>query len=240
MIVLGISGRKQSGKTTVGNFILSLYLSKLQMASKILLDEDGQILISDFGGKTEYEGVFKPDHVLGTDVESIRLLDKLYSEIKIYSFADILKQDICMNILGLTYAQCYGTDDEKNELTHLSWNDQQLSARDAMQIIGTDIFRKLDSNVWVKATIKRITIDKPNVAVITDCRFPNEIDAIKNIGGKTIRLTRNPHNSDHISESVLDRDKFDWSKFDFVVDNAELSIYDQLNKVKNILDTILV
>lgn len=29
---------------------------------------------------------------------------------KIYNFADTLKQDICINLLGLTYDQCYGDD----------------------------------------------------------------------------------------------------------------------------------
>ena len=240
MIVLGISGRKQSGKTTVGNFILSLYLSKLNMSQKIFLDEEGQIMISDFGGDTQYEGPFKPDRIPPTDTKCIDLLDHLYSKVKIYSFADILKRDICMNILGLTYDQCYGTDEDKNKVTHLQWDDKNISSREAMQIIGTDIFRKLDPNVWVKATINKITTDKPEVAVITDCRFPNEIETIKNIGGKIIRLTRNPYNSDHTSERILDRDRFDWSKFDFVVDNAELSIYDQLSQIKNILDNILV
>lgn len=240
MIVIGVSGRKQSGKSTVGNFILSLYLSKLQMSDKILLDEDGQIIISDFGGNTEYQGVFRASMIPNTDNDAMNLLHQLYSKIKIYSFADVLKQDICMNILGLTYSQCYGTDEDKNQITHLCWNDQQLSARDAMQIIGTDIFRKLDSDVWVKATISKIIKDKPDLAVITDCRFPNEVEAIQNIGGKVIRLTRNPYNSDHLSECILDKDKFDWSKFDYVIDNHDIPIYDHVSQIKSLLDTILV
>lgn len=239
MIVLGVSGRKQSGKTTVGNFILSLYMSKLGLAEQVLLDDEGQILLSDFGGNQTYEGLFQSNTILESDVDAYKLLQKLNSQIKIYNFADVLKQDICMEILGLTYEQCYGTDDDKNQLTHLQWKNQQLSARDAMQIIGTDIFRKLDPNVWVKATITKITRDKPDLAIITDCRFPNEVEAIQNIGGKVIRLTRNPHNSDHLSECILDKDKFDWSKFDYVIDNTDSSIYDQVSQIKILLQNIL-
>lgn len=239
MIVLGVSGRKQSGKTTVGNFILSLYMSKLGLAEQVLLDDEGQILLSDFGGNKTYEGLFQSHIIPESDVDAYKLLQKLNSQIKIYNFADVLKQDICMGILGLTYDQCYGTDDDKNQLTHLQWNHQQLSARDAMQIIGTDIFRKLDPNVWVKATITKITRDKPDLAIITDCRFPNEVSAIQNIGGKVIRLTRNPHNSDHLSECILDKDKFDWSKFDYVIDNTDSSIYDQVSQIKTLLENIL-
>ena len=56
---------------------------------------------------------------------------------KIYSFADPLKQDICINILGLTYDQCYGSDDDKNTMTDLWWDGVQLTAREAIEIIGT-------------------------------------------------------------------------------------------------------
>jgi len=239
MIVLGVSGRKQSGKTTVGNFILSLYIAKLNLAEKIFFDEDGQVLISDLGGNKQYEGVFSPLSIPKTDTEAQSLLAKLNSQIKIYNFADVLKQDICMNILGLTYDQCYGSDMDKNQPTHLTWNDQPLTARDAMQIIGTDIFRKLDSDVWVKATVTKIVREQPKLAVITDCRFPNEVEAIQNIGGKVLRLTRNPHNSDHLSECILDKDRYDWSKFDHVIDNAESSIYDQVSQVKTLIEKIL-
>jgi hypothetical protein len=239
MIVLGISGRKQSGKTTAGNFILSLYISKLGLAEKILLDDEGQILLSDFGGNKNYEGLFQPHNIPKTDINAQNLLQKLYSKIKIYNFADVLKQDICMNILGMQYDQCYGSDDEKNQNTHLRWEDKQLSGRDAMQIIGTDIFRKLDPDVWVKATISKIVREKPDVAIITDCRFPNEVESIQNIGGKVLRLTRNPHSSDHISECILDKDKFDWSKFDYVIDNVDSSIYDQVAQIKKLLESLL-
>lgn len=42
--------------------------------------------------------------------------------VKIYSFADKLKQ-FAVECLGLSEAQCYGTDDDKNSLTHLKWED---------------------------------------------------------------------------------------------------------------------
>lgn len=239
MLVLGISGRKQSGKTTAGNFILSLYMSKLGLAQQILLDDEGQILLSDFGGNQSYQGLFQPHLIPQSDIDAQNLLHKLYSQVKIYNFADVLKQDICMNILGLTYDQCYGTDDNKNQMTHLTWNDKTLSSRDAMQIIGTDIFRKLDPDVWVKATISKIVREKPDLAIITDCRFPNEVSSIQNIGGKVIRLTRNPHNSDHLSETILDRDKYDWSKFDYIIDNTESSIYDQVKEIKKLIENLL-
>jgi hypothetical protein len=213
-------------------------MSKLALSKQVLLDDEGQILISDFGGNKLYEGIFQPHLISETDQQAYELLNLLYGKVKIYNFADILKKDVCMNILGLTYNQCYGTDEEKNEITHLQWDNKYITSREAMQIIGTDIFRKIDPNVWIKATISKIIKEKPDLAIITDCRFPNEVEAIQDIGGKVIRLVRNPHNSDHLSESVLDRDNYDWSKFDYILDNSDSSIYDQVSKIKELLENL--
>jgi hypothetical protein len=144
-----------------------------------------------------------------------------------------------MNILGLSYEQCYGSDEEKNKLTNLMINNEPASSRDIMQYIGTDIFRKMKPNVWVDSTIKLILSDNPQLAIITDCRFPNEVEAIKSVGGKIIRLTRNPFNSDHLSECILDKDKYDWNNFDYVIDNQEYTLYDQVSKLKAVTEEIL-
>ena len=154
-------------------------------------------------------------------------LIKPYNSAKIYNFADPLKQDICMNILGLTKDQCYGTDDQKNQFVDCYWDNRQLTAREVMQIVGTDMFRKMQHNVWSGATIRKIQQDKPPVAIIADCRFPDEVEAIQMAGGIVIKLTRNPYNSDHSSEVALDPDNYDQRNFDLVVDNQNMSIPDQ-------------
>lgn len=146
---------------------------------------------------------------------------------KIYNFADPLKQDICMNILGLTKDQCYGTDEQKNELVDCYWNQKQLSAREVMQMVGTDMFRTMQKDVWSGATIRKIQRDNPPLALVADCRFPNEVEAIKSVGGLVIKLTRNPYNSDHASEVALDEDKFDHHVFDMVLDNKHMCIQEQ-------------
>ena len=143
---------------------------------------------------------------------------------KIYSFANPLKTDICINILGMTYDQCYGSDIDKNTLTDLSWNGEKLTARRAMEVIGTDIFRQLLNNVWVKATILKIQKEKPDLAIIPDCRFPNEVDALLDHNAYVIRLTLDPFHSLSNSESALDTDKYDWNKFSLVINNQDANI----------------
>ena len=146
---------------------------------------------------------------------------------KIYNFADPLKQDICMNILGLSYNQCYGDDIDKNTETDVWWDGKRLTAREVMQFVGTDIFRKMKNDVWAGATIKKIHTDKPSLAIIADCRFPNEVETVKNAGGIVIKLTRNLYHSDHSSEVALDPDRYDPSNFDLVIDNQNMSIVEK-------------
>ena len=163
-----------------------------------------------------------------------------FNNAKLYNFADPLKKDICMNILGLNYNQCYGEDADKNTLTDISWDGKKLTAREVMQIVGTDIFRKLKNNVWASATILKIANEKPSLAVIADCRFPNEVQAIKDAGGFVIKLTRNPHNSDHASETALDTLNFSQSNFDLILYNDNITIPEQNSLVINFLKKKLV
>lgn len=169
---------------------------------------------------------------------------------KIYSFADPLKQDICMNILGLTYDQCYGSDNDKNSLTDLSWEDipaydinyanrysGKMTAREVMEVIGTNIFRKIKNNVWVNATLSLIQRDNFDVAIIADCRFPNEVDAILDIGGLVIRVTKDPFKSTSDAEIALDQDNYDWQKFSLVIDNSYLKMAEKNALIQQFLNT---
>lgn len=186
--ILAFSGRKQSGKSTSGEYVQNLIYS---INKKI--------------------------------------------DVKTYSFADPLKQDICMNILGLTYEQCYGSDEDKNTLTDLEWGGKKLTAREAMEIIGTDIFRILKNNVWVDATISKIKKDNLDLAIIPDCRFPNEVDTILDHGGYVIRLDLDPFNSKSNSESALDKDKYFWSKFSCVIHNSSMTIQQKNDEILRFL-----
>lgn len=156
---------------------------------------------------------------------------------KIYNFADPLKKDICMNILGLTYEQCYGEDIDKNTVTDIQWDGNKLTAREVMQFVGTDLFRKMKNDVWAGATIKKIQRESPVLAVIADCRFPNEVEAVHNAGGIVIKLTRNPYNSSHASETALDPENYSPYNFDLVIDNNDISIPEQNEVIRCFLQS---
>lgn len=195
--ILSFSGRKQSGKSTSADYIISL--------------------------------------ITQTDIKIRENRHELNMSYKIYSFADPLKQDICINILGLTYDQCYGSDDDKNTMTDLWWDEVQLTARQAMEIIGTKIFRALKTNVWVDATINKIKKENVDLAIISDCRFPNEVEAVKNSGGLNIRLDLDPFHANSISENSLDQDVYDWSNFDLIIKNSKMTIEEKNKEILRFL-----
>jgi hypothetical protein len=240
-MIIGISGKKQSGKTTSGNFILSLVMANTDISQSIDIDDQGRIVVSDLLGDKNYEGIFDTQALHKNDYIIQKVLEKLNPLIRLYSFADILKKEICIKLLGLTYNQCYGSDEDKNTMTDVLDPTllKPMNARDVMQYVGTDLFRKMRPNVWVDATLNQIQEDKPKIAIITDCRFPNEVDSIKNKGGKIIRLTRDLYNSTHISEKILDQDNYDWSNFDYIIHNEKMNIYDQCIDIQNILKEVI-
>lgn len=68
-------------------------------------------------------------------------------------------------------------------------NMPHLTPRWVLQYIGTDVFRNhFHNDIWVASVENRIR--QHDRVVITDARFQNEIDAVRKIGGRTIRISR--------------------------------------------------
>ena len=69
-------------------------------------------------------------------------------------------------------------------------------------------------------------------AVISDCRFPNEAEAVQRAGGKVIRLTRGDDSDDsHSSEVEVNN-----IEYDAVIDNKDLSLLETNKKVISLLE----
>lgn len=84
--------------------------------------------------------------------------------------------------------------------------------RRLLQRLGTEAGRQtLGENIWVDAALTGFEEDAK--IVVTDCRFPNEAQAIKERGGVVVRIERDgigPAN-DHPSETSLDNWGFDYA-----------------------------
>ena len=81
-----------------------------------------------------------------------------------------------------------------------------------MQTLGTEWGRKcIDENFWVRATLRAAS--SADKAVISDVRFANEAQAIRDAGGRVVRLLRGNDNGDSHASEVMDFD------VDFTIDN---------------------
>lgn len=102
-----------------------------------------------------------------------------------------------------------------------------MDVRTFLQKLGTDAIRdNLHSNTWINA----LWCDyRPEEKwLITDCRFKNEFESIKQRGGIVVRLTRNSDVvSTHVSETELD----DYN-FDYIIDNKNDTLEETYEKVK--------
>jgi dephospho-CoA kinase len=94
------------------------------------------------------------------------------------------------------------------------WDNAKQSSdvRQLLQRIGTDMGRNLlGADVWINALFR--TLDDSKNYVITDVRFPNEVDAIRQRGGEIWRVHRpnydNGVGSDHESEQFVEKIKAD-------------------------------
>ena len=205
--ILGFAGKKQSGKNTCCNFLQMLKFHEYGVCKKASLNEQGQILVSDLFGETVSGVNWIP---LTEEYVDISQLLESFGPCKIYAFADVLKE-FAVDVLGLEYHQVYGTNKEKNSPTHLSWENMptgnqegMMTGREVLQYFGSDICRKMYENIWFDACIRRIRKDNPELALISDVRFSNEILGIKEAGGIVFGLPRDIVNGKdtHSSEQV--------------------------------------
>ena len=68
--------------------------------------------------------------------------------------------------------------------------DMDITPRWVLQYWGTDVLRNhFHNDIWVASVENKLRQAKDDI-VITDCRFPNEVNAIKNAGGTTVRVSR--------------------------------------------------
>jgi hypothetical protein len=67
---------------------------------------------------------------------------------------------------------------------------QDITPRWVLQYWGTEVVRKgFHDDMWV-ASLEHRLLNTKNDIVITDCRFPNEIKAIRTAGGQVVRIRR--------------------------------------------------
>jgi hypothetical protein len=181
------------------------------------------------------------------------------------SFAGTLK-DAVSSVFGWDRELLEGTTKssrEWREQLDVWWSERlgilELTPRWVLQQWGTEVCRNgFHNDIWVASVENQLRKAKDNI-VITDCRFANEVNAIKNAGGITLRVFRgeNPEWYDaavaynkgpvrnpkwSLSKNILDKKKVHASeyssvglKYDHYVDNNG-TIDDLHNNISQLLN----
>ena len=194
-MIIGINGYSGSGKDTIG--IIVQYLTCHNV---------GEVSIQEVVDGYQDHGWWLEEQ----------------SGWEIMKFAGKLKEISSL----LTGIPIENFEDQEFKKTKLGpeWNihGMPMTVRELLQKLGTDALRdNLHSNVWVNALFADYHCVPADRApdgwdcsnwIITDVRFPNEAKAIKDRGGKIIRVDRpfcKPINN-HPSEVSLDNWDFDY------------------------------
>lgn len=161
----------------------------------------------------------------GKDTAANIIVDKITREGKTctrLSFAKPIK-DICSNIFGwdrelLNYDPNYK---ESNTLPSSPELDPAcdmlgMTRREIMQKMGTECFRDgLHPDFWImamKLSILRGDYSSCDYGIITDCRFMNEINFVKEMNGILIRIDR-IGDSDTLTDKNSHKSEQEWQQW---------------------------
>ncbi|RLI62850.1 MAG: hypothetical protein DRO67_06785 [Candidatus Asgardarchaeum californiense] len=137
------------------------------------------------------------------------------------AFADILKF-MCKEHFNLSDDQLWGDKKEVVDKRFVLSEEENTywTPRTIMQSFG-EFYRSIDKDYWVKALDKHLKTVENEYVVITDLRYENECEYVKNNAGLLIRISRKDKplisNTSHSSETSLDN--LPYSYFDISINN---------------------
>lgn len=194
--LIGINGKIGAGKDTVGEIIQKLCIT----------NSGSKFEIKKFGGK-------------------LKTMGSLLTGIPVEMFED---QEFKKTDLGPQWNRQFYTEGK-------GWVKRPMQVREFLQLLGTEAMRVgLHTNVWVNALFADYKLEgkvdaEDRVAsdggyytqagykghypnwIITDMRFLNEMEAVVEKGGITIKVIRSGTvTGDHPSETALDDATFDY------------------------------
>lgn len=217
--IIFIGGKKQSGKSTLATAIYGYYLTSNGIIPNAHIDESGNMAI--IYNEDKQEGIqFDINNTEDWFVDFCK--KNIWGHIKHYDIAFVLKETL-INLFGLERRLVYGSNEDKEQPTYIQLKilfpymsqktyakyyedgESYATIRQMLEIFGSDICRTIEPECHVASTGQRITNDNPEIAIITDGRFDNELHYFQSRYDNvfSIKLTRDPFNSDASSEQGL-------------------------------------
>ena len=241
-MIIGISGKKQSGKNTVADIWQYLYdYHNNDYKHPINRNDLNSYLKNSHNLKCEWEQKSFAEKIkkivcLLLNCTMTDLEDPIFKETELGE--EWWKYEVSKYYLGkkeiIKYYDYHYMENSLNakEITKLQGyylNLIKLTPRILMQLLGTDAGRNIiHPNIWVNSLMRDYNGSK---WLISDVRFPNELEAIKMHNNKLIRVVRTfEHEDDHLSEIALDY----YDDWNYVINNNG-SIDNLIFKVKEIM-----
>lgn len=128
----------------------------------------------------------------------------LDSHARLYAYADALRAEV-----KRATSDAGGVYELTQSMNCPKWVMPEMGKqRTLLQWWGTDYRRSQDPDYWVKRMEETLERDHPDIAIITDVRFPNEAEAIHRLGGYLVKVERTTKPDvivpAHPSEQALD------------------------------------
>lgn len=147
-------------------------------------------------------------------------------DVRKIAYADMIKEEVC-KIFGLEGEEEY----DQFKRTFVQFNlgggfDRSVHGREVVREIGM-LMRRYDENQFVRYVEDTIENGSAGIWCITDLRFDNELDSIKNnLGGVVVKIKRGGFDFDgHVTER-----EFDDAVCDYIIRNVDLTLR-QYNEV---------
>jgi hypothetical protein len=138
------------------------------------------------------------------------------------AFADPIKKMVKLSFPEIPNKWLYGSSKYRSEIIPGAFKDGvPLTVRQALMDLGNDFGRRYQSDIWIHNFDARFRkLIKKNILgiVVTDCRFRNEFDYLKDLDFFQIRILRDDH-AKIDDESETNQDGILDSEFDAVIRN---------------------
>lgn len=102
-------------------------------------------------------------------------------------------------------------------LPFMSRVTSRQTVRSVLQRFGAEVVRDLfGADFWVDLCLPKSLDHSGRLIVVTDCRYPNEVQRVKDLGGVVVRVLNGPpKDQTHSSEQIIPDDGID-----FFMDNS--------------------
>ena len=241
-------GAKQGGKTTSITELYAFIMTQKGLIPSCKIDPNGKLYI-----------VYSDEECVHFDIDDNHpqimefKQNEVWPYIKHVNFADALKNAV-IELFSIPRELVYGTDVQKNTLTHIRWSDvlhmatdyrhRQLAdklgnfmtVRELLQFFGTDICRSFDKNCHIRSAFTKLMNSDTEIGCIPDGRFENEFEffdlpetraALEAKGTKVwrIKLKKNIHPNNPPGEQGLPEISED--RYDLVLHNEEMPVLEK-------------